>query len=320
MLSFGYTARRKEGYTKLMDYNARFYSPRLGRFISADSIVPNPVDPLSFDRFSYVRANPIKFSDPTGHAYYDPGCDCMVYEPHPPTPAMPDILDDSKLFDEWTSSETKVSGQDNYWLYKQMWSDKTGWWWSDPRFGGDGVFDVWDFIALILFIETGEMANQDPGDPEKGYQAYIEGAVRASQEWCDYMGCDASTPEGALNWLAGYSQSGASLYWDYKNGVKTLHEAFPKIENHPADMALEIVYRMQHPGEWATGWEWDRPYGVGNASLFDENRLQTALDLGLADSYLEGNSVIIPIGCGAWYLSNDQNTWNNYGCGDWPDD
>ncbi len=40
---------------------------QLGRFVSPDSIIPNPGDPVSFDRFAYVRNNPLKYSDPTGH-------------------------------------------------------------------------------------------------------------------------------------------------------------------------------------------------------------------------------------------------------------
>lgn len=30
-------------------------------------MVPNPYNPLGFDRYSYVRNNPIKYNDPTGH-------------------------------------------------------------------------------------------------------------------------------------------------------------------------------------------------------------------------------------------------------------
>jgi RHS repeat-associated protein len=48
-------------------YNARFYSPKLGRFLSADTIVPNPADPQHLNRFSYVANNPLKYIDPSGH-------------------------------------------------------------------------------------------------------------------------------------------------------------------------------------------------------------------------------------------------------------
>jgi len=54
-----------------MDYKARFYSPVLNRFIQPDSIVPNPVSPQDFNRFSYVINNPINLIDPSGHCYYN---------------------------------------------------------------------------------------------------------------------------------------------------------------------------------------------------------------------------------------------------------
>lgn len=48
-------------------YNARYYAPGLGRFLSADTIVPDPANPQSFNRYSYVNNNPINRIDPTGH-------------------------------------------------------------------------------------------------------------------------------------------------------------------------------------------------------------------------------------------------------------
>jgi hypothetical protein len=39
----------------------------LGRFISADSIVPRPGDPQAFNRYAYVRNSPLMRIDPTGH-------------------------------------------------------------------------------------------------------------------------------------------------------------------------------------------------------------------------------------------------------------
>lgn len=38
-----------------------------GRFASADTLVPDPANPLSYNRFSYVENRPIAFVDPTGH-------------------------------------------------------------------------------------------------------------------------------------------------------------------------------------------------------------------------------------------------------------
>ena len=52
---------------QLYDYGARFYSPLLGRFTSADSIVPQPGNPQSLNRYAYTLNNPLIRIDPTGH-------------------------------------------------------------------------------------------------------------------------------------------------------------------------------------------------------------------------------------------------------------
>ncbi len=46
--------------------------------MSADTSIPNPATPQDFNRYSYTGNNPLKYIDPSGHWYYDPGCDCLV--------------------------------------------------------------------------------------------------------------------------------------------------------------------------------------------------------------------------------------------------
>ena len=62
-----FTGQREESYTQLYDFQARYYDPRLGRFLQADTIVPSPQSPQSFNRFMYCVGNPMRFVDPTGH-------------------------------------------------------------------------------------------------------------------------------------------------------------------------------------------------------------------------------------------------------------
>jgi hypothetical protein len=72
--------------------NARWYDARIGRFISADVIIPNPADPQNFNRYTYVRNSPINFIDPTGHGETDclPGEDCDFDTPLPAPDPQPD--------------------------------------------------------------------------------------------------------------------------------------------------------------------------------------------------------------------------------------
>lgn len=41
----------------------------MGRFISADGIVQAPMDPQTLNRYTYVRNNPVIYTDPTGHIF-----------------------------------------------------------------------------------------------------------------------------------------------------------------------------------------------------------------------------------------------------------
>ena len=63
--------RLAEGYVgTLYDYVSRAYDPVLGRFISADTIVPGAGNPQAFNRYAYVLNSPLNFTDPTGHYRY----------------------------------------------------------------------------------------------------------------------------------------------------------------------------------------------------------------------------------------------------------
>ena len=46
---------------------ARYYDATIGRFISADTIVPNPYNPQSLNRYSYCLNNPLRYIDPSGY-------------------------------------------------------------------------------------------------------------------------------------------------------------------------------------------------------------------------------------------------------------
>jgi RHS repeat-associated protein len=62
-----FTGQEYDDSFGLYYYNARYYDPALGRFLSPDSIVPDLWNLQSFNRYSYVLNNPLKYIDPTGH-------------------------------------------------------------------------------------------------------------------------------------------------------------------------------------------------------------------------------------------------------------
>ncbi len=62
-----FTGQRYIAELGIYHFNARFYSPTLGRFLSADSIMSGMANPQNLNRYSYVANNPINANDPTGH-------------------------------------------------------------------------------------------------------------------------------------------------------------------------------------------------------------------------------------------------------------
>ena len=64
---YQFTDQRKEVVIGLYDYHARFYDPYLNHFVQPDTIIPDPSNPQSWNRYSYVNNNPINYNDPSGH-------------------------------------------------------------------------------------------------------------------------------------------------------------------------------------------------------------------------------------------------------------
>lgn len=64
----GFTGHEMLDDLGLVHMNGRIYDPLLGRFLSADVFVSTPGELQSYNRYSYVRNNPLALVDPTGFA------------------------------------------------------------------------------------------------------------------------------------------------------------------------------------------------------------------------------------------------------------
>lgn len=68
-----YTGQLWDAWSGLLYLNTRYYNPRLGRFLTPDTIVPELFHPLAWNRYSYVQNNPLRFIDPSGHFWEEIG-------------------------------------------------------------------------------------------------------------------------------------------------------------------------------------------------------------------------------------------------------
>ncbi|MBU0472499.1 MAG: RHS domain-containing protein, partial [Nanoarchaeota archaeon] len=100
---------KEEDKTGLLYYGARYYNPKTGRFITADTVKGDIVDSQSQNRYVYVKNNPLKYIDPTGN------------EVHPAT--LKDgagVCRDKSYFlkfllqDTFGIQNTRVGGNSNY--------------------------------------------------------------------------------------------------------------------------------------------------------------------------------------------------------------
>jgi RHS repeat-associated protein len=72
--NYKFTGKERDSESNLDDFEARYYSSSMGRFVSADwSTTPEPVpyadltDPQTLNLYGYVRNNPLSHADADGH-------------------------------------------------------------------------------------------------------------------------------------------------------------------------------------------------------------------------------------------------------------
>ena len=91
LTTYRFTGQRWDSGTALYFYQSRWYDPVVGRFLAADTIVPQPQNPQSLNRYSYALGNPLRFVDPSGHRVCEDE-DCRKTWPaRPPNPSIPSL-------------------------------------------------------------------------------------------------------------------------------------------------------------------------------------------------------------------------------------
>jgi ribonuclease T1 len=77
--NYQYTGQYNNTELGLYYYGARWYDPYLNRWVQPDIIIPNLFNPQNLDRYTYVANNPVRYSDPTGHAELDSEETGLIY-------------------------------------------------------------------------------------------------------------------------------------------------------------------------------------------------------------------------------------------------
>jgi RHS repeat-associated protein len=144
--SFGLT-----GSDGLYFYNSRWYDPYLNRFTQPDSIIPDQYNPQDWDRYSYCRNNPLKYTDPTG---YDPLADWEL-----------------QFHKDYDRNPTDTERQDFLFSLMFLGSGKNGQWTADDwEYYNDHRQDLWEHPGTWLHpdasgvegfaVHSGRLASQ----------------------------------------------------------------------------------------------------------------------------------------------------------------
>ncbi|MCB1194459.1 MAG: RHS repeat-associated core domain-containing protein [Leptospiraceae bacterium] len=63
---YKYTGQEEDKETGLYYYKARYYDPKIGRFLQPDTVLQTS-SPFGTNQYMYVEGNPVMYNDPTGH-------------------------------------------------------------------------------------------------------------------------------------------------------------------------------------------------------------------------------------------------------------
>jgi len=158
---YTFTGQWSGGDVRLVHMGARWYHPQIGRWMSADTIVPDPANPQSFNRYSYVLGNPLRFSDPGGHTPIDI---CAATQRHAPGCGNGPVYAGSTLVDfsgKWgvRYRENVVGGTEAAAarLYEAVQADRQRAYAIAPRLGGNpsdysAASQLWGLSQDDLFL------------------------------------------------------------------------------------------------------------------------------------------------------------------------
>jgi len=162
--SYGYANEYTDSYIKLIDLRSRWYDPYLNQFIQPDTIVPDPRIPADWNKYTYTRDNPLKYTDPSGFCsnvgvQVLSSINCAIGKPAPDY-SDPELIHQDQLFSEvfkgtglngaWTNSDWDYYYHNRGKIYR----DSTTWLTQYPAAG-------WDLFAYhVERLATHYSSNQ----------------------------------------------------------------------------------------------------------------------------------------------------------------
>lgn len=92
----------------LIHMNGRVYDPVIGRFLSPDPWIQDPNNSQSFNRYSYVWNNPLRYTDPTGEVSMDQAAEMGLIDTGSGCESDPSCKDVGNIGDDGASGSGKA--------------------------------------------------------------------------------------------------------------------------------------------------------------------------------------------------------------------
>lgn len=134
---YKFTDQELDAENGLYNYNARLYDPIIGRFISPDTIVPQPYNPQYLNRYSYCLNNPLIYTDPTGHE-------------NPTNPDAEGTDDDPYMLEEITVKDYKTPTMGEVWEFWYNYDQQM----FDLEYGSAAFYDYYSYIVAAEYYSA----------------------------------------------------------------------------------------------------------------------------------------------------------------------
>jgi len=245
---FGFTGQRRDASAGLMYYGARYYDATLGRFVSADTIVPSAGNPQSLNRYAYVLNNPLRYKDPSGH------CTGDINNPDDPDAQCWELYRSATSMLGFWATPDDLGAWDSEGL-----GDLVRWLDAGVRFTSDvAPYNGWTFANLHDVLDALGLVNNRIGDSTRaalgignnGTLTFIKSANIIRDCGTGHDGCTVGHDQVRLKLTANGSR-------DQRNLV--IHELGHVVDWH----AGNGQFRSANSESWLTagGWRWVRDEG-----------------------------------------------------------
>jgi RHS repeat-associated protein len=272
---YGFAGEYTDSQTGLQYLRARDYAPGVGRFLTKDMWAGDDIQPMSYNPWLYVYANPINLTDPSGmcvgiNCHSDGGTALSGVSSISALLSAPTSLTSNQTMFSYNSNPCQpgvinpepdlppdpaqlTSGGKAALQSFEAFRNTRGWWWV-PR---TNEFTIMTVLAIAINYERSDLFDINT-HAKQNEEKFIEAFGRSYWDKCKGGKCQISNgyPDAALLNFLGLT------------AFKNHNPSNTPITDHNFPRAFEIADRVLYPSgtdaTWIDGWYLNNPAHWGN--------------------------------------------------------